>query len=429
MNGEYQIFLRNRETGKRGDLFERYTSMDLTLNWGDLSKFTLKGKTTSGIEFEVGDGLVFYRNNEEMLCAEIEDISIDCKNVSANLIEWSASGKEDSVVFSRRLVFPDPTDITFLDSIVDKTGVKDEDTGEYGDDAYADNRQIYYIKRNMGSEALSSNPDRRIEGLTFPDDLSLGHGTQAESAYRYKALDEVIKEIGKETDDEGNENNIYPKYYRNPMTGTKSIVIPRQRDMTGTVLLSPDFGNISAWSKSMKIPKCNAVWVCSGSYDGDELDDDGKPKQVRRWIYMEDEDSIARFGRIEKIVTKSDLKVVKDDEETDEDETVTEEEVDELLEKEGKQYLEENAYKEKFTATMVETPSLQFMVDWKLGDLVTCMIDGQKFPSTIKTVEISYSNGLEKVKPTIGENEKGEFAELFDKLYGLDRRMDTEEQN
>ena len=89
--------------------------------------------------------------------------------------------------------------------------------------------------------------------------------------------------------------------------------------------------------------------------------------------------------------------------------------------------LRDGAYKQKFSGTMVETPELRFMDDWKLGDLVNCVIDGESFTTTIKTVEIDYEENVEAVKPTLGEYEKGIFAKVFKGLSGLDTRMKQEE--
>ena len=427
MNGVYQIYKRDSVTGAREKLIQRYTTFTLTLNWGQESKFSIKGETISDIELETGNGILFYRNNELVFAGVVESMTISCDNEASGKKEWTATGKDDNVIFSYRQILPDPEEITFNENIVDKIGEPDEETGEYGIDAYAYNRILYYIFRNMGEGTIE---DRRVPGLIFPGTRS--RGTQAMSAYRFKTLAEAIKEIGGEKDDEGKENGMYPQYFWNPENGTKSIIIPyEQRDMTEKVTLSPEFGNVTAWSKTTKMPKFNSLWVCSGTYEVDQENEETheiEKVKTRIWVYAEDEDSIAQFGRIEKVLTKSDIKVVEDNPETEEeDETVTAEQVNLLLRKEAKKQLEDNSYKKKYTITMVETPELRFWDDWKCGDLVTCVIDGEKFTSTIKTVTITYKNGIESVKPTVGEIELGEFADLFQWITGIDQRLSEEE--
>ncbi len=422
MNGEYLIYKRNASTGKRDSLIQRYTSFTLTLNWGKESKFSIKGETIEDVGLTGGDGILFYRNNELIFAGVTEEVSISCDNIATGKKEWTATGKDDSIIFSYRQILPDPLNLTFNENISDTVG-KPDDTGEYSSDAYAYNRIIYYINRNMGD---GTTQDRQIENLTIPGNRSLG--TQAMSSYRFKALSEAIKEIGAETGSSGQENGMYAQYIWDPDTGLKSVYIPTaQRDMTALVTLSPEFGNVTAWSKTIKMPKYNALWVCSGTYEVEDADT-GESVKTRTWVYTEDADSIAQFGRMEKVVTKSDIKVVEDDEDTaDVDETVTADQVVLLLRKEAKKLLEENSLKKKYTVTMAETPELQFWDDWKCGDLVTCVIDGEKFTSTINTVTITYSNGVEKVKPTVGGVELGQFADLFQWVTGIDNRLSEEE--
>lgn len=403
MNGSYQIFRRNRQTGIRETLLERYTEFGITLNWGEISKFSVKGSTVGAVDLEPGDGIVFYRNGESFFCGIVDQVEVSCGNVADGLKSWTAEGYEDSVIFSRCVALADPSEITFADGIVDKTS------------DYAWNRLLHYIRANMGADALEG---RAIDGLTLPAAREIGLNT--ESAVRFEPLDKVLQTIGSETDEDGVENALFPAFVWSPDTGEKSIEIRRQRDLTGSVTIAPEFGNIINWTRTRTLPKCNAVWVCSGSYD-----DNGT--ETRLWVYREDEESIAKYGRFEQVVTKSDIKVTEDDPETEEDETVTVEDAYVLLENEARKTLEEGAFGEKFSGTMVETPELRFMDDWRCGDLVSCVIDGEKFSTAIKTVEIGFADGYEQVTPTLGECEHGVYAEIFKRLRGLDTRMNKEE--
>ena len=524
MNGEYKIFKRNPDTGRRDTLIQRYKEFQLTLNWGEQSKFSIKGEQIGDIEIDSGDYLLFYRNDELLFSGLITEMSVNCDNVMTGQKSWSASGKDDNIIFSNRLIVPDPINMTFHKDYVDKC----ED--------FAYNRLLYYIRRNMGGDATE---ERQIKGLIMPAMRSVGKWDV--SSYRYTVLEGALEAIGSE-EFEDDENGLYPQFRWNPDTGIKQIIIPFKRDMTDEVVLSPEFGNVTSWSKSSKMPKYNAIWVVSGDYESqeDELDwvvrnwiyrtdkelpnkltleeavdkwieehpviedEDSETQErvrptTRIWVYREDSESIAQYGRIEKLVTKSDIKVVypKDDdedkkkkndsetssksktleevvlawierrdsgnpkkktleetvrywlkkhediddededeeeeeEETEEDEdeedkVVTEEEARNLLDNEAVKLLKENAMTVKYKITMAETPDLQFMRDWKCGDLVTCVIDGDKFVSTIETVTITYSHGKEKIKPTVGSIEESEFSAIFKALEGIDTRMSMEE--
>ena len=432
MNGEYQIFKRDPVTGLKSQLVQRYKSFTLTLNWGQQSKFNIKGETIGNCELETGDYILFYRNLELVFSGVVTEVNLNCDSPSDGKIEWTATGEDDTIIFKNRISVPDPDNMTFFDKVVDKS------------EGYAYNRLIHYLRMNMGSPLFppespdyhdyTINPhaasDRQIEGLAFPFNRSIG--LEDLSQYRYKTLSDIIKDIGGEVDEEtGDENGLYPIFEWNPDTGLKSIKIPEKRDMTDKVTLNPQFGNVTAWGKTTKYPKYNALWICSGSYtdkDAEVDEETGKKPTTRIWQYHTDEESIAKFGRIEKLVTKSDIKVVYDDEKTeDEDETVTEEEVNRLLTKEANKLLRENASQTKYTITMAETPELQFWTDWKCGDLVTCIINGEKFTSTIKTVSINYAKGKETVKPTVGGVEHGEFADIFKTISGIDTRLEDKE--
>lgn len=407
MNGSYKIYIRDRETGLRDTILERYTSFSLTLNWGELSKFSVSGASIGTVEVEPGDGLVFYRNNVLLFCGTVETVEAECTDVNANLKEWTVTGYEDSIIFRHYLALADPTEIKFDDDLADNVS------------GYAWNRMLYYIRRNMGADALA---DRRISGLTLPESSATGQNT--ESSIRFATLEKTLDDIGNEVDENGNENGLHARYFCDPDTGAKSIIIKEQRDMTADIIISPQFGNIINWKKTQTIPEVNAVWVVSGSY---ETGTEGET--ARLWVYQEDTASVEKFGRIEKVVTKTDVKVVADNPDTPEDETVTQADAYTLLNNEARKTLQEGAYKEKFSGTMVEAPELQFMTHWQCGDLVTCVIDGEKFTTTIKTVEIEYSEGFETVTPTLGENEHGIYSDIYKRLKGLDIRMVQEELN
>ena len=395
MNGQYVIYKRNRSTGIRETLVQRYTDFTITLNWGEVSKFQITGACIDSVDLEPGDGLVWYRNGVKFFAGIVDSVEEHCTNVAEGLKTWTANGFEDSIMFSRWLVFADPVTVTFADGVVDKMS------------GYADARQIYYIWRNMGAGALAA---RQISGLTLPGSASKGKNT--ESAYRYEALDLVLQEIGAEDD-----NNLFPRFVWNPETGAKSVVIDSQRDKRD-VIIAPEFSNLAEWTRTRTLPTCNAVWVCSSTYE-DENED-----EVRLWVNAEDAASIAEYGRFEKVVTASDVKVG-----TYEGVTITLADATTLLNNEAAKALQEGAARTKFSGTMVETPALQFMTDWQCGDLVTCVIDGESFATTIKTVDVKYANGYEQVTPTLGEVEHGALAEVFKMLHGLDDRMSEKELN
>lgn len=427
----YDVYKR-RSDGRRNILIQDYEKLSITLNWKKVSKFSMDGKSTTECPFSLGDRVVIFRTSSDnkqeftklIFAGIVDDVQVDCKDVVSELLEWSVSGKEDSVIFDWRVILTDNvvgkpyTDLTFESGTYDKC----EDT------AYA--RMIHYL-RNCFDESQTM-ASRAISGVEFPEIGNVPSGKRGKtelSAYRLNKLSDVLREIGEE-------DNLFARYEWNPSDGRKVIDIPLQTDKTKKIIIAPQFGNVASWSVKRSYPKFNAVWVCSGEYE--EKENEGTEQEevytTRVWVYAEDTESVKKYGRIESVVTKSDIKITEDDEETEEDETLTYEDVVDLLATEAETALKENAAKEKYTVTLAEVEGMHFVTDWDCGDLVRVIIDHDEetgmpknFNATIETVSIEYSGLDEVVKPTIGEVEEGMFSEVFSMIAGLDTRLKSEE--
>ena len=419
----YDIYKRNPKTGIRTELIQEYETLSITLNWSKRSKFTITGKAMRYCPLTTGDYVVIFRNSELIFEGLVHEANVTCNDISAETLDWTVSGEDDSVIFDWRIILTDYganknfSDLTFDSDTYDKC----EDTA-YG-------RLIHYINSCYGGHTMKA---RQISGLILPSQMDVPPNKRGEtklSAYRMKKLSEVLKEIGKEAE-------LFPQYKWNAVTGAKKIEIQPQRDKSGSVVVAPQFGNVTKWSVKRTYPKYNAVWVCSGEYTEVENEgtDDEKEYDKRVWVYSEDTESIRKYGRIEATLTKSDIKITDDDGNTEEDETLTEQDVIKLLTEEARKALEENCAKEKYSVTIAENEDLLFMRDWKCGDKVKVIIDkdenGQQkvLYSTIESVSITFAELNEKLKPTIGEIEDGIFGELFETISGIDRRLRNEEE-
>ena len=419
----YDIYKRDPKSGIRTDLIQEFESLSLTLNWSKRSKFSITGKAMRYCPLALGDYVVIFRNSELIFEGLVQEVSIACNDISAETIDWTVSGDDDSVIFDWRIILTDYgankdfSDLTFDADTYDKC----EDT-VFG-------RLVHYINSCYGGQTMTS---RKSSGLGLPDQNDVPvdkRGTTELSAYRLKKLSEVLREIGKEAE-------LFPKYKWNAVTGSKSVEIPIQADKTNSVVVAPQFGNVTKWSVKRTFPKFNAIWVCSGEYtEVENKDTENEQEYVKRvWVYAEDLESIKQYGRIESTLTKSDIKITDDNEETEEDETLTEQDVIKLLTEEARKALEENRAKEKYSVTLAENEDLLFMRDWQCGDKVKVIIDKDEngkqkiMYSTIESVGISYSGLEEKLKPTIGEIESGLFGELFETISGIDRRLRNEEE-
>ena len=431
--------------GKRYELIENYKTLNITMNYSKQNKFSLKGNGVKKCPFEIGDTILIYRNTELLMTGIIKNTEIKCKDVITNTYEWDVDGVDESEIFSQRIILTDFDeskgfqDLTFDDEIYDKCGKEDAEE-------YAYDRMIHYM-RNCFDENLTQK-GREIPGLQFPKTSSDDNipeedrGEKGISAYRLKTLSTVLDEIGKKS-------NLYPQYVWDPISGRKEITIPIQRDLSGMdetktydinklVVIAPEFGNVSKWSVKRSLPKFNAVWVCSNAYTEvvdvpkEEWEDPNSPEteeyETRVWVYAEDTESIRKYGRIEKFVSKSDIKITDDNEKTEEDETVTAEDAEKLLREEANQQLKDNAEKEKYSITFAPTDDLVFMQDWRCGDKVKVVIDGKEFASTIETVSISFSDQEERISATIGKVEESIFSDVFEMMGGIDKRLQVQEE-
>ena len=442
---------KSRTYGRKNILIQDYEKLSITLNWSKLSKFEMEGKSTTACPFSLGDRVVIFRTSSDVDMSKpsaeatklvfagiVDDIKIECKDVVSEIMEWSVSGKEDSVLLDWRVILTDNgvgdgtvqdySDMTFEDKTYDKCA-----------DKTAAERIIHYLRNCFDVEKTMKS--RAIVGAEFPliaNIPSAKRGAIDTSSYRLKKLSEVLKEISDEVKDEetGEQNNLFVKYQWNPATGTKTFDIPLQTDKTRKIIIAPQFGNVARWSVSKTYPKFNAVWVCSGDYE--EKENEGEENEetwtTRVWVYAEDAESIEKYGRIENVIVKSDIKITEDDENTEEDETLTADEVADMLSTEAIKALRENSAKEKYTIELAEIEGMHFMTDWECGDLVRCIIDydeetgkPKKFDATIETVNITYQNLEENVKPTIGDVEEGIFGDFFSMIAGLDIRLQSEE--
>ena len=398
MNGIYTVYKRDA-SGLQGDMIPDFTLLDITLCWKERSKWMLEGVTTGSVPLTDGDAIIIYRNGQFFLGCIAKEVSCECPEPETDVKYWTANGEDDTLLLAWRQVLADPAELTFEKNTYDQ--VKDT----------VRNRLIHYIRNCLGEGTV---PERRLSGkLRLPSMEK--DGDTAVSAYRAKALDKVLAEIGAE-------GELYPYLTRDDRSIFTQIRIRRPRDKTADIVISPEFGNVAAWTRKEIMPEFNSVWVVSGDYE------DG-----RLYVYAEDEESVRKYGRIEAIVQRTDVAPREQAEAADETDeegkttALTEEDVLDILRQEAKKQLKEHGRKRTWSIQAAETREMAFMDDWQIGDLVTCVIDREKFESQITEVKISYEKGIETVEPVIGDIEKGLFGKVFDMIEGLDNRITNKE--
>ena len=418
MNGIYEIYKLDKD-GLRSSLLQKYESLDAQLNRSKNSKVSISGVCSDTVPLKMSDRIALVRNNTQLFSGVVTERQINCEDCENNIKSWEVDVEGDAVVLNWRYVFATsnntaPGNIEVGENVYDKLPNNNDENSTQS----ALNRMLYYIRKHAGNNAHAS---RRLLTVSQADDNT--RGAQGRSAYHIRQLGEVIRDIGKS-------DELYPQVSTNT-AGTRVLTVPEDRDMTSSLVISPEFGNVASWSRSQKYPKFNACWVLSGVYEEStegETEEEKKTTETRLWVYAEDTESVETYGRIETVITKGDIRIVASDPDTPDVVPVTEAEARKLLEAEARNQLKENAATEKWTVTMLETNSCAFMDHWRLGDKVTCVIDGVKFESSIETIKIEYSNGVEIVTPTIGDAERGLYGDLYKMINGIDKRLKTEEE-
>lgn len=387
VGAEYTIYKRDDE-GKRGQLIDKFTQLKIEQRWAEPSKWSITSVGLSRIPLDIGEGIIIYRNGELFFSGVVESADETSDETHQGIITWEAQGRDMSSLLERRLALPDPINLQFGDTIQDV--LVDSVEGAIR----------RYVDRNAGATAMAVG--RRIDGLIV-DQISPDPAGDM-YAYRLKALDDVCAEIGA--------GEVIPEILWSPETGVMEFDVRQRRDKTVDVVFSPDYGNVLKWRKKKKLPKKNAIWAISG--------DQGENQQV---IFAKQDESINSFGRFEGYIKDS----VQMQEAKDGKPAVTADDVRSILTEKAAEEIRKNSATEIYSVDVREGVNTLFYADWQCGDRVTCVIDGDSFISTVDSVSITFTDDGEKVSATIGDIEKGIFADIFESISEVQKAIETEQ--
>ncbi len=387
VGAEYTIYKRGSD-GKRSTPIDKFTLLKIEQRWTEPSKWSMESTGLSRIPLEIGEGIIIYRNGTWFFSGIVEAAEESCNEADNGIISWTAEGRDVTSLLERRLVLPDPVNITFgEDSIQDVLT----------DSAEGAIRR--YVERNAGASAATG---RRLGNLTIDAITPDPDGEMR--AYRLKALDKVCSEIGA--------GELSPEITWNPETGAMELEVNARREKAAEVVFAPEYGNVLRWSKKRKLPKKNAIWAISG--------DKGADQQA---IFAKQDESIAAYGRFEGFIKDS----VQMQEAKDGKPAVTAENVTAILTSKANEAIRKGSATETYSVEVREGAATMFYTDWRCGDRVTCVIDGESIISTIDSVSITFNDDGEKVQATIGDVEKGIFAAVFEEIVEMQKAIETEQ--
>lgn len=412
----YEIYTKG-DDGKRAELVREWTAVSLVLRWNDESKWTLSGSGRSACPFKRGAGIVVFRDGEVIMSGLASSIESQYE-ADTEVWSWSVTGVDDIGLLARRVIYPDPT------SADPSTATAYTVTGKL------ETAALGIIAKNA-EEGTALN-DRRIPNLKTAVSQGAGEEVTLTSSFD-EVLDFILTALSDST--------LGIREVWQPKTGAFEIGIAEAVDRSRNVVFSVENGTLAGWKHKQEAPSANVVIVrgmeitsTSTSTDDtavtaddtttDDTTTDTETPKVYQWAVAEDAESVAKWGRIEKYVERSDILTIKDEEAGTEE---TPEETLVRLQKAAAEELLEAEGKESWSLTVTPTDMTAWRSAWNLGDTVAFVADGEKLTAQIAEVKVEFSDAVETVTPTIGTIERGELGEIFDALGNLKRRIRVQE--
>ncbi len=402
----YEIYTKG-EDGKRAELVREWTAVQLVLRWNDESKWTLSGSGRSACPFKRGAGIVVIRDGEVIMSGLASSIESQYE-ADTEVWSWSVAGVDDIGLLARRVIYPDPT------SADPSTATAYTVTGKL------ETAALGIIAKNA-EEGTALNA-RRIPNLKTAVSQGAGEEVTLTSSFD-EVLDFILTAL--------NDSSLGIREVWQPKTGAFEIGIAEAVDRSKSVVFSVDNGTLAGWTHKQEAPSANVI-IARGmeitstaeATASDDTTTDTETEKVYQWAVAEDAESVAKWGRIEKYVERSDISTIKDEEAGTEE---TPEETLIRLQKAAAEELLEAEGKESWSLTVTPTDMTAWRSAWNLGDTVAFVADGEKLTAQIAEVKVDYSDAVETVTPTIGTIERGELGEIFDALGNLKRRIRVQE--
>lgn len=254
-----------------------------------------------------------------------------------------------------------------------------------------------YVNSNLGANALAF---RTPEGFTVESLHSPSLGNPARGRARFDNLLELLQDIALP-------NLLIEESQRKPVHFYMDGLTFRVRevaDLTDTIVLSKDLGNLKRFSYTSKASTGNYVYVGGKGSEGE--------REIIEW--GNDEGSIPRYGLIEEFIDANSGEAITD------------------LYATAIEHLAKSQDNTIFEAEPFDKPHMKLIDDYWVGDKVTAIVDGSEFKEVIReaTITMNHGEGV-RITPVIGtpDTRKQELITLYktirkltSRLGGLERR-------
>lgn len=376
MTAAYELFVRDAALGRVAQI-DDFTRAIFVLRFNRPGSWRIEGIPASGDAagyLVPGAGIVVRRDDEVLLSGPLE---APTRRWADDADHLHVEGPDDLIHLWDRIAHPDPAAGNFASAAYDvRTGACE--TVLKG-----------YVTANAGSGALTP---RRVAGLTVAADTALG--TSVTGRARLQVLGDLLAELAVAGGDLG---------FRVVQSDSSiEFQVYDPEDLTGSVIFSPELGNLASYTYDERAPDANYVYVGGGG-EG----------TARTFLEGGDSASISEWGRRRE-------RFVDQRQTTD---------TTELGQKRDEE-LAVAAERTTLELAPIDTESIAFGTDYGLGDLVSAVLDGVVVEYVIREVRIELTaDGAETVTPILGTPQAAvPQLSIFDRLRALGRRLTNVER-
>lgn len=381
MTARYEIQVRN-EDGNIIAYIDDFISLDITDVKNDVGSWTLKTHTVEQHPFELGFGIIIYRNGELYFSGPVEKVE-STFNMKTRTWEWTATGKSDIALFQWRAIFPKHNSgqtyfterfMTFYEGTPIITAINT---------LIADN-MIFYIPHGFNY----------IGNVIADSDTSSALLT-SDLQYRFDNLFEVVVGLM-------NEANfaVRPEWDSNVNKLKYHFYICGKPLESGNIFYESK-GHVTGLKRILQMPSATNIITAADSDINNNL-----------WQYYGYEGIVSTYYPCKEKyieVNTDELSGIGYDQQG----------LQTLAEAQAAQYPKEvDGYE---VGIKSESDAPQYQVDYKLGDTVgIAMLDGTLFTAQVTKVKTSVSYGKESIVPYIGVLDTGVFNDTLSNISNLD---------
>lgn len=339
-------------------------------------------------------GLVMLRDGVPVASGQVESTTFEWSaspdDDAAGPGNYSISGATDMLSLGWRIVYPNP------DGVWSYGG--QEGTPYYVRPGNDETLPAGELMRQIVNEQAGSlaRSERRVPGLRIGQPLDIG--AQVKVRDRFSNLLDLLREVAL-----AGGNLVFDVV--DALDSNFDFVVREPTDRTLTARFGPELGNVTSLKMQYAAPTVTAALVAAGG----ELDS--------RYL-QEFPDELAGQGRrFEALVDQRQVGSA------DSNNEVTPEQEEELVKK-AEEVLAEGAAQTAVSARILDTPHVQWLRDYNIGDLVSIQTPLGAVTDFVREVRVKVDEtGYEQIETTIGTEEATQEDPMARVVKRMQRRL------